>query len=166
MIILFLTVFCLNYFIGVLNADYFIRPSGSDNTGCTSYLSTYCQTFQYVMYNLSFGKYIYMQPGNYTYTTTQTISSTYFYVYGATSSTYGEVRLNDLSTYPNITFYYSSSVAQQIYLNQTYCSWYYVKINHGYSSYANNYIFYSFIFILFFLFLFYFLFFFIYSCIK
>jgi hypothetical protein len=128
----------LNLFIRLCKCGYYISDSGTDSTVCTSNSVLYCKTFEYVLYNLTFPKDIYIQPGNYTFKNTQTISNTSFSVSGYTLLPYGIVSSTNTMTFPLILFSSFASISFHIIVNESTCFWFFVKIIHGFNSLADN----------------------------
>jgi hypothetical protein len=79
---------------------YYVNVGGTNTGSCTSSTENLCGSFEHVMKDLSFPKIVYIQPGNYEYGTTQSISKE-FEINGVSEC--GE-DIEDVSAYPAITF--------------------------------------------------------------
>jgi hypothetical protein len=118
-------------------SNYYVKPNSNN----------LCESFSYVMFSFSFPKYVYLNSGDYIFSSTLNIAYTNFNVSGNTNTnTNGDVIKDKIDTFPNIIFDSSSSITQYIFLYNSKCNLHNVKILHGTNSYSENYIFYSFFF--------------------
>jgi hypothetical protein len=92
---------------------YYVKVSGTNIDSCTSSTADLCGSFEHVMVDLPFPKIVYIQPGDYQFTTSQTIESPTdsFEINGVTDSV---VDIEDISAYPAITFSLQYSFSSSI----------------------------------------------------